>query len=115
MWEYVPEELGTKREEGLKREVWNDMLGNGYSVERFQNTYQSAWRIVDGSADKSGAQVQLLSEMVNDKLRLAETKVGIALAKESERRSKERKYVARPLREHAEKQENQPLRDRIVV
>jgi hypothetical protein len=116
MWgELRREEIGIEREEQLKRHFWKEMVSDGCRIERFGDTHESAWHIIGSLADKSWAQVQLLSEMVDNKLQLNETKAGIALTKESERWMKERKEVARILREQAEKQENQPLPDRIVV
>jgi hypothetical protein len=80
MWSYVPKEVGNKREEDLKREVWNDMLANGCCVKRFENTYDSAWSIV-GSLTQQEPDLTLLiqKEMGDDGKLFNETKAGMVL------------------------------------
>lgn len=46
MWSDVPGEVGTKREEDLKRDVWTDMMP-GCRIERFKDTCKSTWDIID--------------------------------------------------------------------
>jgi hypothetical protein len=92
MWGYVPEELGVKREEELKRDVWKDMVADGCKIERFENTRSSAWRIIGGLADKPGIQVQLSREIVDGRLGLTQTIAGIA-SEDRERDSQDRIVV----------------------
>jgi hypothetical protein len=47
MWSKVGRENGILWEEVLKKEVWDDMVVNGCKIERFEDTYQSAWDIVN--------------------------------------------------------------------
>jgi hypothetical protein len=106
MWSCVPEELGTKREEDLKKEVWNHMLNDGCRTERFKDTYDSAWDIIDGGAQKNRARVQLPREIVESHLGLNETEAGITLNKELEKLIKDQKDVTRRLKEQGKKQGN---------
>jgi len=48
MWSHVPEGVGGKREEQLRVDVWKDMGFHGCKIHRFEETYESAWRIIDG-------------------------------------------------------------------
>jgi hypothetical protein len=62
MWEYVPKEMGDEREKALMRDVWKDMLHDGCSVERFQDTYESAWDIVKRVTRKDSGTPFLIQE-----------------------------------------------------
>jgi hypothetical protein len=85
MWAYVPKEMGNKREEALRRDVWKDILGDGFSVVRFQDTYESAWNIVGNITRKEMAATLLIQEeMCNAGKLLSETKAGRNLKKASE-------------------------------
>jgi len=52
MWGRVTEEEGARREAELKKEFWKDMVADGCKTERFENTYDSAWRVIDSHAGK---------------------------------------------------------------
>jgi hypothetical protein len=106
MWGDVREEVGTRRESELKRDFWKEMLASGCRTERFEDTYESAWRIVDSLAQMDRAPVLLSSEIVDTQLRLNETKAGITLNKELEKMVKDRKLAAQRLQEQAESQGN---------
>jgi len=62
MWSKVSEEEGTMREEVLKREVWNEMPNSGCRTERFEDTCESAWKIV-GSMDTTGIELRETSTL----------------------------------------------------
>jgi len=57
MWSDVREDTGARREEELKREFWNEMLANGCRTERFEDTHDSAWRIIGSLAETIKPQV----------------------------------------------------------
>jgi hypothetical protein len=50
-WGRGLDDVAERREAELKESFWADMLARGCRVERFQNTYQSAWSAI-GSLDK---------------------------------------------------------------
>lgn len=78
MWSKVREQEGSEREEALKREVWEDMLGNGCSVARFENTRESAWHIVGSVRQKDpGVTLLIQEEMVHLRKPLYQTQAGI--------------------------------------
>lgn len=47
MWSQVPERIGAMREGELRDEFWRAMLDNSCSMERFRDSRDSAWSIVD--------------------------------------------------------------------
>jgi hypothetical protein len=47
MWGQVKKEIGERREEELKNVVFAKMVAAGCRVQRFEDTPESAWRIVD--------------------------------------------------------------------
>jgi len=46
MWDNIWERTGVDREQELRAQFWNSMLADGCRLERFQNTYESAWDII---------------------------------------------------------------------
>jgi hypothetical protein len=110
MWDLVEEQVGNTREQQLKKDFWKDMVADGCRTERFDNTHDSAWRIVDSLAQKNRAPVLLSSEMVDTQLRLSETNAGITLNKELQKLIAEQKEAARKLREHA----GDPANEQVV-
>lgn len=86
MWSKVGEKEGTEREELLKREVWGDILGKGFSVKRFDDTHQSAWDIVGDTVEKgSGVPLLVQEEMGDDRKPLNATKAAIHLKETTEK------------------------------
>jgi len=47
MWGEVKTEHGERREKELKDTFWKDLLDRGCRVERFEDTYESAWFVID--------------------------------------------------------------------
>jgi hypothetical protein len=73
--------IGTTREQALKKEYWNVMIDHGAGVERFLNTVDSAWSIVDKIVEKSDKAVLLFQEeKVDRKQALLATGAGKALS-----------------------------------
>jgi hypothetical protein len=54
MWSEVSEEEGKQREEELRAEFWKDIIPDGCRTERFQKTYESAWRIIGNISQETG-------------------------------------------------------------
>lgn len=107
MWGEVRKENGERREQELKRDFWKGMVADGCRTERFEDTYESAWRIIGNLAEKDRAAVLLSHEIVDSHLRLNETQAGIALNKELEKLIKDRKLAAKQLRDQARNQDNE--------
>jgi len=99
MWSKVTEEEGIEWQTVLKNEVWNDMLDQGCSVERFANTRESAWHVIDSLSGNDRANVLVSSEIVDHHLRLNETQAGGVLSKELERLIKAQKEAERKLKQ----------------
>jgi chromosome condensin MukBEF ATPase and DNA-binding subunit MukB len=107
MWDKVDKKEGNDREDELKRDFWNGMVADGCMTARFHRTYQSAWQIIGGLAEKDRARVLVSRQIVKDRLRLNETEAGLALNKELEKLIKDRKNAARRLQEQADNQDNE--------
>jgi hypothetical protein len=60
MWGKVDDEEGDQREEELKNDFWKEMVAQGCKTERFDNTYESAWRIIGSVAGKAGIPSEIL-------------------------------------------------------
>jgi len=60
MWGKVDDEEGDQREEELKNDFWKEMVAQGCKTERFDNTYESAWRIIGSVARKAGIPSEIL-------------------------------------------------------
>jgi hypothetical protein len=85
------------------------MVADGCRTERFEDTYESAWRIIGSVGKKHRAPVLLSHEIVDTHLRLNETQAGIALNKELEKLIKDRKLAARKLQDQARNQDNKQI------
>jgi len=89
MWGKVSKEEGTEREDELKREFWREMVANGCRTERFENTYDSAWRIINISLQKdSGANLLIQKEMGDVGKSVYETSAGIYASKAPQKASR---------------------------
>jgi hypothetical protein len=60
MWDKVDEEEGNEREDELKRDFWTGMVADGCRTERFENTYDSAWRIIGSVVGKDGVSSEIV-------------------------------------------------------
>jgi hypothetical protein len=73
---------------------------------RFEDTYESAWLIVDRLAMEDRAKMRLTHEMVDRWLTLQQTEAGITLNDKLKRVIIARKETSRRLRAQAKKQDN---------
>jgi len=83
MWDKLHPKLddGGKREKALKKQYWKVMIRNGAAVDRFLNTSDSAWSIVDNVVNRNGPKAALLfqKEMVDQGKYMEDTSAGEAL------------------------------------
>jgi hypothetical protein len=106
MWGEVKQENGERREKELKEAFWKDLLDGGCRVERFKDTYESAWFIIDRLATEDWAKMRLSHEMVDKRLALQQTEAGMTLNIELKKLIQARKDASRRLRAQAKKQDN---------
>lgn len=83
-WGLVNEQDGTKREAQLLSGLWKDIISAGSSVDRFDNTRESAWRIIKRILHKfentyNSDSLQIQGELVDFIYRIPETEGGKAL------------------------------------
>ena len=82
MWDKVSEiEEGEKRENALKEKYWNVMLHHGAVVERFLNTPESAWAVINRlvEREKNKSALLLQEELLDLGKRLNDTNAAMAL------------------------------------
>ena len=87
MWDKLPKDVnGDQREKGLKEEYWNAMIDHGAAVERFLNTSDSAWSLVDNMVQKNVPKAGLLfqEERVDQKKHFVQTSARQALHRKPE-------------------------------
>ena len=96
MWDKLHPQFddGHKREKGLEKKYWNVMIHHGATVERFLNTSDSAWSIVDNvvKRNKSDQKAMLLiqEEMIKQKKFLPATSAGKALYRDPNKLAEEK-------------------------
>ena len=106
MWRRVWGTEGEDREARLKSAYWADMMAQGCRVERFRDTHESAWFIIDGRFEKD-AKVRVSREMVDRRLQLKQTQAGITLNNELKKSVKTRKEAARKLQAQLKQKNNE--------
>jgi len=83
MWDKLHPQFddGNKREKGLEEKYWNVMIHHGATVERFLNTSDSAWSMIDKvvKRDEPKAVLLIQEEMIVQKTPLLATSAGKAL------------------------------------
>jgi hypothetical protein len=78
MWDEVTTEEGEQREQELKRYFWTEMVADACMIERFEGTYDSAWRIIGTIMQKNlGTTLLIQEEMGNVGKALHKTSAGV--------------------------------------
>ena len=72
MWSEVRQERREQWEAELIKNFWKDLVNGECTVMRFEDTYDSAWHIVD-CHERDRANVQLSQEIVERHLKLKQT------------------------------------------
>jgi hypothetical protein len=90
MWSQVTTDVGEEREQLLQDIFWGEMIARGCLVKRFEDSYESAWEIIDASHRKNDttAPILLAMQIVEERRKLEKTDAGILLHKELKRRAK---------------------------
>lgn len=102
-WSEIKEEAGVQREKELEP-FWQDMIVNGCTVERFRDSRNSAWDIIDMANRQQN--VALSTEIVKEKKRMNETAAGFLLSAELRRKIADHEKTIRTLQEQAQIQES---------
>ncbi|KAF9004218.1 P-loop containing nucleoside triphosphate hydrolase protein [Cyathus striatus] len=77
-WSEVAPDVGEARLRQLKDKFWKDMIENGSHVFKFENTYESAWAMVDNLVVKHESYniLQLQGELVDLQKIIPDTDAG---------------------------------------
>jgi len=73
MWNQIGKERGLQREDELLKTFWKNMVDGGCKVERFQDSYESAWQVI-GSLEKGRAKAENKRRAQEMKRRMTEVK-----------------------------------------
>ncbi|KAI5991846.1 hypothetical protein EDD15DRAFT_2117948, partial [Pisolithus albus] len=79
MWDKVPKEVGLEREQDLQSDFWRAMISLGSTIQRFEGTTESAWKIINSLSVSQTAErgpLQIQREMVDEYLPLDCTAAG---------------------------------------
>ncbi|KAI6039632.1 P-loop containing nucleoside triphosphate hydrolase protein [Pisolithus marmoratus] len=79
MWDEVTEEVGSAREQELCSNFWRAMIALGSTTHRFENTTESAWKIINSLSVPplaSRRPLRIQWEMVDEQLPLHMTAAG---------------------------------------
>jgi hypothetical protein len=87
---------GERWEAELMDGFWKDLLNDGCKVERFEDTFDSAWNIIDRH-ERDRASVQISHEVFERHLRLKPTEPGTTLH-DKRKLLQDRKVAGRKLR-----------------
>lgn len=115
MWDALrDEQVGERREEELKSTFWVPMIGQGSSTERFRNTEQSAWHILEHflHAPRERQELRLQRELDGLRRVLPNTATGKELSRAILEFLEKRKSLMGSLQEQMRKPD---VNDRILV
>jgi len=118
MWSNVKPDIGQKREVELKSKYWAGMLDLGSQAMRFEDSWGSAWDIIDAATKSTEVQdntLLLQEELVDLKRRLGETEAGKALYERLQKSLAEQKESIRKLRDEAQSEENEQLAKELTA
>ncbi|KZP04212.1 hypothetical protein FIBSPDRAFT_767781 [Athelia psychrophila] len=108
MWSETKLATGERRETELKTTFWEGMITQGCTVQRFEDTYDSAWQIL-GESLAGEENIVLSHEIYDEKKNLNETAAGVKLTEELNRLIADQKAAARRMEEQVKSQHNPVL------
>jgi hypothetical protein len=98
MWSEVKESNGRSREQQLADVYWKPFLDEGSRLNRFRDSFDSAWEIIASLLDKVPLEViQIQRELVEIGKLLPETDAGKALRNELDEFLSEQKAIAQKM------------------
>lgn len=108
---------GIQREKELQETFWKPMLDLGCATARFQNTFDSAWSVVDSILDKNHVPSPLLlqEELIALNKHLSETQAGMVLRDELQRVVEQQKKILRQLEEASRGTQDQVVLDELAA
>ena len=92
MWptpEQGTDDLLEGRAKDLEREFWSEMIDNGSKIHRFDNTKESASKIISELIDKRPRKLNIQEELVDKHLSLEQTEAGACVDAELQRLRRE--------------------------
>ncbi|KZP04217.1 hypothetical protein FIBSPDRAFT_941125, partial [Athelia psychrophila] len=114
MWSEIAAVTGERRERELETSFWADMIQQGSTVQRFGDSYESAWQIV-GKLPTEQENVILSREIYDDKKKLNETAAGVKLTEDLNKLIADQKEAARRLDDQVNSQHNPVLVEELQL
>jgi len=110
MWDKIIPALGERRQSELEYRYFHELLRRGATAMKFNNTYESAWDIIDAMLVEHDREAILIQEeLVELRKRLNETSAGKALYNTLQNLLAEQKAVVNELAKLAREQNNKKL------
>jgi len=105
MWDEVEEDVGVERLKELQSNYWKGMVSRGSTMFRYENTPDSANKLLEHAAKKSSERrhVKLQKEISELKMELRETEAGQQLCSRLEDLADQRLQTLKKLREEQSK------------
>ena len=105
MWDEVDEEVGLGRLKELQTTYWKGMVSRGSTLFRYENTQESAKRLLENAAKKcsENRHLMLQKEVSDMKMELRETEAGQQLCSRLEELADRRLQTLKRLREEQSK------------
>jgi len=110
MWTHVKADIAERRDAELQEKYWRPMLEQGSQSQRFHDTFNSAWGIIDSIGKRTGDTRHVLllqKELVDLHRRLSETQAGMALYAGLQKNLMEQRELIQKLRHDADMQNNE--------
>jgi hypothetical protein len=118
MWSRVKSDIAERRETELQQKYWSPMLQLGSQCGRFDDTFSSAWDIIDSIVKHTGGKphaVLLQMELVDLRRRLKDTQAGMALYEGLQKSLIEQRETIRKIREDISLQNNEKAMQELTT
>jgi hypothetical protein len=118
MWTRVKGDIAERRDAELQEKYWSPMLERGSQSQRFNDTFNSAWDIVDSISKHTGDSrhtLLLQEELVDLHRRLSETQAGMALYDGLQKSLVEQQEIIQRLRQDPSVQNNELLMQELTA
>ena len=110
MWTRIKTDIAERRDAELHEKYWSPMLERGSQSQRFHDTFNSAWEIIDNIGKHTGDTRHVLllqEELVDLRRRLSETQAGMTLYDGLQKNLIEQREIIQKLRQDPDLQNNE--------
>ncbi|KAG8830371.1 hypothetical protein FRC17_004960 [Serendipita sp. 399] len=112
MWSLVPRDVGEERLGELRKDFWSPMLEKGCTVEQFDDTFDSAFRITFPDEERLKA-ILLSKQLVQKRKKLKATEVGYTMNAQLKKLEKDKRDASKRLKNVAKRQKNPAVKEAL--